>query len=347
MMKRFFVTMAVAVFVVFASGSYAGEEPMMNDTAMNMTMNDTMMNMIKNETDMANDTTAEEEPASSDNGRRRLLGEMMDDMANMTMNETDITLPFTLRRQHMSGVGRREWIVNNTMVKLNPDETAIIVVDMWDVHWCHTATSRVAKLAVPMNQTLSAARAAGIHIIFAPSDVTGFYYDSPARLRTLAAPKATLPPFNPKYSKVPQFPLSTRTDSGCEADDRKGMPWTRQIATLHIDDDVDYLIAADSQELYNIIRKEGLKNLLYMGVHENMCIMNRPFGIKRVAGWGWQPDRMAVVRELVDVMYTPNDSPYVSHAEGLELHTEYVEKFWASSVSMYDILVPGYAHVRP
>ena len=60
MMKRFFVTMAVAVFVVFASGSYAGEEPMMNDTAMNMTMNGT---------DMANDTI--EEPASDD-GRRRL-----------------------------------------------------------------------------------------------------------------------------------------------------------------------------------------------------------------------------------------------------------------------------------
>ncbi|WZN58554.1 hypothetical protein HKI87_01g00780 [Chloropicon roscoffensis] len=87
MMKRFFVTMAVAVFVVFASGSYAGEEPMMNDTAMNMTMNDTMMNMTMNGTDMANDTI--EEPASDD-GRRRLLGEEMmnDTMMNMTMNDT-------------------------------------------------------------------------------------------------------------------------------------------------------------------------------------------------------------------------------------------------------------------
>merc|ERR1712242_265267 len=100
MMKRFFVTMAVAVFVVFASGSYAGEEPMMNDTAMNMTMNDTMMNMTMNGTDMANDTI--EEPASDD-GRRRLLDMhesmndtmmndtmMNDTMMNMTMNGTDM-----------------------------------------------------------------------------------------------------------------------------------------------------------------------------------------------------------------------------------------------------------------
>ena len=77
-------------------------------------------------------------------------------------------------------------------------------------------------------------------------------------------------------------------------------------------------------------------------------------------------------------MYTPVDSPYVSHADGLAIHTAYIEKvraytlsrldvadrtidrcrvrsarslllsrtrrlqFWASSVSMYDFLVPKY-----
>ena len=53
---------------------------------------------------------------------------------------------------------------------------------------------------------------------------------------------------------------------------------------------------------------------------------------------------VAVMRELVDVMYTPVDPPYVPHDAGLALHTGYVEKFWASSVSMYDFLVPSYAH---
>merc|ERR1719311_1376884 len=58
---------------------------------MNMTMNDTMGNMTMNGTDMANDTIAEEEPASSDDGRRRLLDmheSMNDTMMNMTMNDT-------------------------------------------------------------------------------------------------------------------------------------------------------------------------------------------------------------------------------------------------------------------
>ena len=43
--------------------------------------------------------------------------------------------------------------------------------------------------------------------------------------------------------------------------------------------------------------------------------------------------------------YTPIDPPYVSHAEGLALHTAYIEKFWGSSVSMYDFLVPEYKPV--
>jgi len=88
---------------------------------------------------------------------------------------------------------------------------------------------------------------------------------------------------------------------------------------------------------------------------------------------GFEPSDIAVVKQLVDVMYlslccsclssvccsclssappksfdlvvcryTPTDPPYVSHAAGLELHTDYIEKFWGSSISMYDILVSSY-----
>ena len=105
--------------------------------------------------------------------------------------------PITLRSQHMSTVGRQEWIVDNVVAQWTPAETAVVVVDMWNKHWCKTATTRVGEIAVPMNETLSAARKAGIHIVFAPSDVTSFYAKNPARLRTLSLPNATLPPSAP------------------------------------------------------------------------------------------------------------------------------------------------------
>ena len=41
---------------------------------------------------------------------------------------------------------------------LQPTRTAIVVVDMWDKHWCVTYTARVANLVPRMNQTLDAAR---------------------------------------------------------------------------------------------------------------------------------------------------------------------------------------------
>lgn len=249
----------------------------------------------------------------------------------------------TTRRQHMSTVGRQEWLQNNQRLSWEPTQTAIVVVDMWNVHWCASATTRVAELAVPMQEWVAAARARGVTIIWAPSDCTDFYKNSTARKNTLSLSHVSLPATVP--ITAPSFPLNTETDGGCDTNCPMGSPWTHQIDTLKIES-ADFLISADvpvgTQELWNVLSDRKVQNLMYAGVHENMCIMGRPFAIEEVRKLGWSPDRVAVVRELVDVMYTPKDRPYVSHAAGLQLHTEYIEKFWASSVSMYDVLAPSY-----
>lgn len=255
------------------------------------------------------------------------------------------SLPLTLRRQVWSMRGRAQWLEENRAVDWDAASTGIVVVDMWDKHWCESATLRVGELAVPMNATLAAARAAGVQVIFAPSDVYSVYDATPSRQWVLALPNATLP--TATKVKVPTLPLSTATDGGCDTACAERTAWTRQIDTLHIAEE-DAMISSvpgvGQQELFNVITAKKLSQLIYMGVHENMCILNRPFAIEQVTSWGWgSRDNLAVVRELVDVMYTPQDPPYVSHTTGLKLHTEYMEKFWASSVSMYDILRLGSA----
>src|SRR3954469_5344020 len=40
-----------------------------------------------------------------------------------------------------------------------PGETAILICDMWDKHWCQSATGRCAKLAGKMAPLIDAARA--------------------------------------------------------------------------------------------------------------------------------------------------------------------------------------------
>src|SRR4051812_9866662 len=56
----------------------------------------------------------------------------------------------------------------------HPHKPGIIVVDMWDDHWCSGAARRASELAVPMNAMLKTARAKGVLIIPAPSSVTSF-----------------------------------------------------------------------------------------------------------------------------------------------------------------------------
>lgn len=64
-------------------------------------------------------------------------------------------------------------------VRIVPAKTAVVVIDMWDRHWCKTFTARVGNLAPRMNRTLDACRKLGIQVVFAPSDVVDFYKDFP------------------------------------------------------------------------------------------------------------------------------------------------------------------------
>ena len=50
-------------------------------------------------------------------------------------------------------------------VRLDPKATALIVCDMWDRHWCPSATARVREMAPRMNAALEAARRRGVVVI--------------------------------------------------------------------------------------------------------------------------------------------------------------------------------------
>ena len=50
-------------------------------------------------------------------------------------------------------------------VTVDPARTAVVVIDMWDRHWCTTYTARVGNLVPRMNQTLDAARKLGIQAV--------------------------------------------------------------------------------------------------------------------------------------------------------------------------------------
>ncbi len=119
-------------------------------------------------------------------------------------------------------------------------------------------------------------------------------------------------------------------DGGCDADPPAKFykAWTREHPAIPIaDQDV---ISDDGKEIYSYLKQHGIKNLLVMGVHANMCVLNRSFAIKQMTKWGIH---CVLVRDLTDAMYNPKMKPFVSHAEGTERIIEHMKSTGARACS--------------
>ncbi len=210
-------------------------------------------------------------------------------------------------------------------------ETAIVICDMWDQHWCSGASERCEALAIKMNDILKIARDRGIQIIHAPSDTLAFYADWPQRRRMMLAPKVPLP----ELLNLPTHKLPIDdSDGGCDTAEKPWYSaWTRQSS--HIEIGKYDGISDNGNEIYNFFRQEGITNMLIMGVHTNMCVLGRSFGIRNMTRLGIQ---CVLVRDLTDTMYDPKDWPYVSHHEGTELVVEHIEKYWCPTVHSSELL---------
>ena len=76
-----------------------------------------------------------------------------------------------------------KWNATEEIMEWNARETAIVICDMWDQHWCKGATERVGEMAPKINELVEVARKKGVTIIHAPSDVIQFYENTPQRNR--------------------------------------------------------------------------------------------------------------------------------------------------------------------
>ena len=182
-----------------------------------------------------------------------------------------------------------------------------------------------------MNRTVAAARDAGVTIVHAPSGTMDVYAETPARKRILEAD-----PVEPVEVEHDDPPLPVDdTDKGSDTGETKShRAWSSQHPGIEIDQDRD-LISDDGREVYSYLSANGISTVLILGVHTNMCVLHRSFGIKQMVRWGIRP---ILVRDLTDSLYNPAMRPYVSHDEGTRLVVEFIEKFWCPSTTSGSIL---------
>ena len=227
-----------------------------------------------------------------------------------------------------------------TPTEWDTKQTAVVICDMWDKHWCPQSTERVAEMAPRMNEVVKAARSRGAFIIHCPSDTMDFYKDTPQRKLAQAAPLVDVKRPLERWCRIDlnkETPLPIDdTDGGCDCAEpvKNYRAWSRQIATIEIHEG-DAI--TDSDEAFRLMKSRGITNVIVMGVHTNMCVLGRPFSIRQMV---YQGMNVALMRDMTDTMYNPAMKPFVSHFTGNDLVVEHIEKFWCPTITSADLLAP-------
>ncbi len=262
----------------------------------------------------------------------------------ITSFAAEIPLSFTLQSRSPAGrttLTKEQWL---------PSRTAIIVCDMWDLHHCKNAVTRENEMAPRFNEVLEKARKDGVFIIHAPSSCMKAYEGQPARERAKSAPAAPRLPdkIGDWCKQIPAeelavYPLD-QSDGGEDDDaaehaawakelETKGRdpkaPWTKQIDTLRIDQTKD-AISDSGAEIWNLLESKNIDNVILMGVHLNMCVSGRPFGLRQMTKNG---KHVVLMRDMTDTMYNPARWPFVSHTRGTELFIQHVERLICPTIT--------------
>ncbi|TAM93372.1 MAG: isochorismatase family protein [Chitinophagaceae bacterium] len=237
-----------------------------------------------------------------------------------------------------------KYAVEDFTERWDPSQTAIIICDMWDKHWCTDATKRVNELAPKINNVISIARADGILIVHAPSDCMDYYKNYPERI---AAEKYN----DPRFQKLLQatcveglisennakWPID-QSDGGCtNPDEHEYKAWTKENDQIEIKR--GDIISESGAEITGVFQAKGIKNVILIGVHANMCIIERTFGLRSMTRMGFNA---VLMRDMTDAMYDSRSWPYVSHFTGVNLMIDYIEKYISPTMLSSDI-----THERP
>ncbi len=265
------------------------------------------------------------------------------------------TIPLKLRYQLESSAGSGRFHQFTRQQDWKPEETAIVVCDVWDLHHCLNAVRRLEQFAPRLNAVLNEARSQGVTIIHSPSDCMPAYEGHAARQRAASAPKAAWVPHEVGTwcSVIPTeeraaYPVD-QSDGGEDDDPAEhakwaaqlkalgrnpGTPWKTQSKLITIDADHDF-ISDRGDEVWNILESRGIKNVILTGVHLNMCVLGRPFGLRQMSRNG---KNVVLMRDMTDVMYSPKSWPYVSHLTATDLVVSHVERFICPTISSDQII---------
>jgi hypothetical protein len=220
--------------------------------------------------------------------------------------------------------------IKHSAESIDPKKVGVIAVDVWNYHWCKTATMRVDAFVPRMNKALDAARSLGMTVMLCPSDVVDNYVGYPQREVIFALPKVTVP--NVVNVTCPPVPDA----GGCACGRERcavNFGWDGMHPGLRI---AETDLMPDTQaEVYAICQQRGLTHLIYVGFHTQVCLLGKPMGLKAMKSAGLQ---CVLARDMTDAH--PGYDPARNFTPDLntEQVIEHFEKHLAPTISFQEEL---------
>lgn len=208
--------------------------------------------------------------------------------------------------------------------KVDPRRVGVIAVDVWNFHWCKTATMRVDAIVPRISKALEAARALGMTVMLCPSDVVDNYVGYPQREAIFALPKHPVPDLGEVDCPPAQDP------GGCACGPERcavNFGWDGMHPALKIG--AADLMPDTRAEVYAVCKKYGLTHLIYVGFHTQVCLLGKPMGLRAMKSAGLN---CVLARDMTDAH--PGYDPARDFTPDLntEQVVEHFEKHLAPSI---------------
>jgi nicotinamidase-related amidase len=90
-------------------------------------------------------------------------------------------------------------------------------------------------------------------------------------------------------------------------------------------------VTDDGQEVLNLLEHRGIADVVVMGVHTNICVLGRPYGIRQLVYLGKKP---LLCRDLTDAFHRDPRG----HAWGTDQVVAHIERYWCPTVTSHQLV---------
>jgi hypothetical protein len=220
--------------------------------------------------------------------------------------------------------------IRSTTETVDPSKVGVVVVDMWNWHWCKTSTMRVAALVPRMKHVLAAAHDMGMSIFWCPSDVVDNYVGTPQHEAAMNVKLLPLP-------KMDELNCPSAPDGGgCTCGKERcvvNYGWDGMHPDLQMYE--GDTMPNDLETLYSLCKERGLTHIIYMGVHTQICLLGKSIGLRNMKRAGFH---CILARDLTDAHGKYDPSAGITPDQFTAQVVAHFEKYLSPTINFADEL---------